>query len=484
VEGNAVVDELEGQFLHLDAARTGQFSCSNELFNRIHALIDAAVRSNLQHVITDCPHREKLGWLEVPSLMGPALLYDWDLRTLLPKLVGDTRDAQTKEGLFPDIAPEYVVFQSGFRDSPEWGSTGVWLPWMAWRWYGDRQPIEQSYRAMKAYCKYLESRTKGNLLLYGLGDWYDIGPGEPGESKLTPQGLTATATYLEDLRVLEASAQLSGRAADAKEFAAQAARVRDAFQKEYYKPEAPSYGSGSQTSLAMPLVLGLAPEPARPGLVEQLVADVRRRGNHPSAGDIGHRYLIAALMEAGRSDVVFDMANRTDPPSYGAQLAAGATSLTEAWDAAPSSSQNHCMLGHIEEWFYAGLAGIRPALEQDGLRRVRIRPEPVGDVKWVRASWETVRGPVAVHWRIEGTSFRLNVDLPPGITAQVYLPASPGGEIREGGLVWSQPLRWEEKRAVLELVSGHYNFEVRGFRPAGSGSPVASAARGRRVAKE
>lgn len=78
----------------------------------------------------------------------------------------------------------------------------------------------------------------------------------------------------------------------------------------------------------MPLVLGLAPDSARAGLVQQLVADVRRRGNHPGAEDIGHRYLLTALLDAGRSGVVFDIANRNDPPSYGAQLAGGATSLT------------------------------------------------------------------------------------------------------------------------------------------------------------
>ena len=430
VEGAEVtVHALEGQFLHLDAARTGRFACSNELFNRIHKLIDAAIRSNLEHVVTDCPHREKLGWLEVPYLMGPALLYDWDLRAFLPKVSRDIREAQTIDGLFPDIAPEYVVFGGAFRDSPEWGSTGILLPWLAWQWYGDRRPLEDSYGAMKNYAAYLGTKTKDHLLAYGLGDWYDIGPGSPGPSKLTPNGVTATATYHEDLRVLEQAARLLGRDADARAFGEEARMVREAFQK--------AYTTGSQTALAMSLVLGLAPESARAALVERLVADVRGRGNHPSAGDVGHRYLIEALMNAGRSDVVYDMASRTDPPSYGAQLAAGATSLTEAWDADAQSSQNHCMLGHVEEWIYAGLAGIRPDAGAPGLSRIRIRPEPVGDVKWVKASWETFRGPVEVSWRIEGSAFQLSVDVPPGMTAEVSAPG----------------LR------AAEIGSGHYDFE-------------------------
>ncbi len=88
VQAEGAVEALRtvtGEFVHLDAARAGEISTSSDRLNRIHALIDAAVRSNLQHVLTDCPHREKLGWLEQFHLMGPSLLYDWDLRAYLPE---------------------------------------------------------------------------------------------------------------------------------------------------------------------------------------------------------------------------------------------------------------------------------------------------------------------------------------------------------------------------------------------------------------
>jgi alpha-L-rhamnosidase len=428
--------ELEGEFLHLDAPRTGRFESSNELFNRIHKLIDAAVRSNLQHVLTDCPHREKLGWLEQSYLMGPSLLYNWDLRTFLPKIIRDMREAQTVDGLAPDIAPEYVVFGKGFRDSPEWGSASVLVPWLAWEWYGDRATLESAFGMMRSYVDYLGSRAKDGLLSYGLGDWYDIGPKGPGYSQLTPQGVTATATWWRDLRVLGRAAGLLGMQ---DTFSPEAARVLDRFNREFYRAGANTYATGSQTALAMPLALGLAPEAARPGLVEKLVADIRSRGNHTSAGDIGYSYVVNALLQAGRSDVLFDMASEKSAPSYAAQLAAGATSLTEAWDANPHSSQNHLMLGHIEQWFYAGLAGIRIDPDSAGLRHLFIRPEPVGDVKWVKASLDTFRGPVSVNWRRDGSSFRLEVTIPPGMTADVGAPG--GAPVRIGSGTYSTVTR-------------------------------------------
>jgi hypothetical protein len=190
----------------------------------------------------------------------------------------------------------------------------------------------------------------------------------------------------------------------------------------------------------MPLAIGLAPESARTGLISNLVADIRHAGNHTTAGDIGYSYVLEALLNAGRSDVIYEMATQTTPPSYAAQLAAGATSLTEAWDADPHSSQNHLMLGHMDEWFFAGLAGIRPDSNSPGLRHIVIRPQPVGDLKEVSASWDTLRGPVSVTWHANHGSFQMNLDLPPGMSADIYLPDGTKTPIESGRYRFDVPL--------------------------------------------
>ncbi len=216
------------------------------------------------------------------------------------------------------------------------------------------------------------------------------------------------------------AAALLGLGGERAAFDARFAEMLGRFQKAFYRDG--SYAGGSQTALAMPLAMNLAPAESRAALAGRLVDAIRSRDNHTSAGDIGYRYVIQALLEAGRNDVIFDLASQPTKPSYAGQLAAGATSLTEAWDANPNSSQNHLMLGHIEQWFYAGLAGIRPVADSPGLTKIRIWPAPVGDVRWVKASWDSVRGPVNVDWRISGGRFHLSVDIPPGMTADVRLP--------------------------------------------------------------
>ena len=93
-------------------------------------MIDRSVRSNLQSVLTDCPHREKLGWLEVAHLMGPSIFYHRDVHRLYRKICRDTTESQLDSGMVPDIAPEYTRFSGGFFESPEWGSACVQLPWL------------------------------------------------------------------------------------------------------------------------------------------------------------------------------------------------------------------------------------------------------------------------------------------------------------------------------------------------------------------
>jgi hypothetical protein len=460
VEGDAEVTALEGQFLHASAPEAGEFSCSNPLFNRIHRLIDAAVRSNLQSVVTDCPHREKLGWLEVPYLMAPSIGYDYDLSAYFAKIVRDMRDSQTVEGLIPDTAPDYAVHADGFRDSPEWGSAMVMIPWWAYREYGDRRLLLESLPAMERYVDYLGNKAKDNIISYGLGDWYDIGPGRPGVSKLTPLGVTATATYYQDLRVIEQACDRLGRQEEAERYAARAAAVRAAFDDSFFDPKAGQYATGSQTAQAMPLVTGLCSPEERGRVLAHLVDDVMHRGNQQTAGDIGYHYLVRALMDGGRSDLLFAMTSRTDPPSYGAQLAKGATALTEAWDADPESSQNHCMLGHIEEWFYAGLAGVEADFEH-----ISIKPQAVGDLTWVKAWHDTVRGRVESNWKKDEAGFELTLRIPANTSATVYLPAPSAKHVTESGRPILQAegvrfLRQEDSSLVLEVDSGQYAFYV------------------------
>jgi hypothetical protein len=471
-DGPPDVKGFDGQSIHDAVSVDGSFTSSNNLLNRIHQLIDSAIQNNMVSVLTDCPTREKLGWLEQTHLAGSSILYNYNLPLLYRKMARDMRDSQTADGMVPAIAPEVVAFlddagrNTDFRDSPEWGSAIILSPWTAYTFYGDATVLRDNYDAMVVYAHYLETRAKDNIVSYGLGDWYDIGPAAPGKSQLTGEAMTATAIYFQDLTDLARIAAILNKPAEAAEFTSRAAEVKASINAHLFHPETNNYDKGSQTANAMALALGLVPDDRRAGVLNNLVADIRRHQNHVTAGDIGFHYLVRALTDSGRSDVLYDMLMRTDSPSYGYQLSHGATALTEAWDANPDSSQDHFMLGHAEEWFYRGLAGIDFDLDRGEERRIWIHPQIVGDLHSVSASYKSVLGLIASRWQREADTLRLDVSIPPGATATISFPPEFGRSVKESG----RDLRGDE--GVLSMsdgngpisivvASGNYRFVAR-----------------------
>ncbi|OAM89670.1 glycoside hydrolase family 78 protein [Termitidicoccus mucosus] len=460
-----VVGRLDARVVHSDSPAVGHFACSNELFNRIRMLVRWAQRSNMAHVLTDCPHRERLGWLEQDHLNGPSLRSEFDLTRLFSKIFGDMEDAQLENGLVPSIAPEYIRFDGWFRDSPEWGSTLILAAWQQFVWTGDDTPLHRHYPAMQRYFDYLTRRADGHILSHGLGDWCDLGPTGSGHSSLTPVPLVATATYYEGALAMERIAQHLRRSRDARRYAELADEIAEAFNARFLDKATAVYATGSQTSQVLPLTLGIVPFGQYDAVLARLVQAVRAAGNGITTGEIGHPYLLRGLSQAGRADLVFAIHNQTDRPGYGYQLERGATTLVEAWDASPNVSQNHFMLGHITEWFYQYLAGIMPDASGPGFARVIVRPEPAGDVAWAEASIDTVRGRVAVRWDRGEGKFALRVTVPPNARAGVQLPVPVTAVITESGRATDKrddltPLGAVDGRPAFEIGAGEYAFEA------------------------
>ncbi|MBS1815175.1 MAG: family 78 glycoside hydrolase catalytic domain [Acidobacteria bacterium] len=449
--GNVQSLKIAGQQIHTDARTDGTFTSSSQTINQIHTLIDRAIVSNMMSVLTDCPHREKLGWLEEAHLMGASIMYNHHVAKLYAKIEDDMQDSQLENGMVPDIAPEFTVFKNGFRDSPEWGAAVVLAPWTAYQFYGDPAPLREHYASMKHYLEYLKSKSDNGYIAYGLGDWYDIGPKRAGISQLTSLGLTATGVYYQSLVAMQTIARVTGHTDDVAMWQQEAANVKRVFNEKLFHPDTNQYDRGSQTANAMPLVLGLVPQDRRAAVLANLVADIRAHKNHVTAGDVGFHYVVRALTDGGRSDVLFDMLDPAGKPSYGDQIAHGATTLTEAWDSDPRESQNHFMLGHAEEWFYRGLAGID--LDMSRGVPIRIAPSVVGDVTSASASYQSKWGKISSSWKLQDDTLTLRVTIPTGAEAHIVAPRGFDHAITKNGHP-TEAHAWEVK-------SGTYLFTLK-----------------------
>jgi hypothetical protein len=459
--------EITGEELSSASKVTGSFESSDAMLNAIHKLIVNAMHNNEVSLFTDCPHREKLGWLEETQLVASGLMFNNDLRGLYAATEKNIGDAQHGDGGVPTTAPQYTVFgpkYAVFDDSPEWGSASVLAPWAAYRFYGDVGELERSYPVMQAYVKFLQGKADGEgIVAYGLGDWYDIGPKPPGVSQDTSLGVTGTLMLYEDAVAMDQTATLLGHAEDAARYVTLAQREADAFNRHYWNAEKGWYDTGSQTANAMPLALGIVPEKREAAVLAHIVADIHAHQDHITTGEVGYPYLLRALMENGENDLVLAMLLRKYPPSYGSQIAAGATSLTEAWDANPRASQDHFMLGGAEEWFYRGLGGINFDMSRSVDERITIHPALLEGVDWVKASYNSKLGKIRSEWRQEGGVTSIDVAIPPKATATLILPVKMATEDlthrpAKAGVPRLEEVRRDDEVVVYRATAGIYHF--------------------------
>jgi hypothetical protein len=433
--------------------RTGGFSCSDTLWNKIHYIIDKAIEGNMQAVATDCPHREKLGWLEESHLIGPSIMYNYGASEFFRKIFDDMHDAQLTNGMVPDIAPEFTVFSGGYRDSPEWGSAIVIGPWEAYRFYGDKTLLSSHYADMKAYVNYLTSKASGNLVGYGLGDWYGI------DVAATLQ-LVESAVYYDDVIIMQQVATLLGNTADAAAWATLAANIKTAFNSKLFTASTNTYLTGNQTTCGMPLALGLVPDNNKAAVLAKLVARVQSDNYRMQVGEIGFRFVLKALSDNNRSDVIAQIASQTTSPSYGYLANSGRTTLTESMAGDIASSQFHMMYGHIEEWFYYAALGIAP--NSPGYAEIRFRPEVVGTLKSASGYVQTKNGKASSSWTYVNKIFDQDISISPGGAGLVYLP-SIGSGVDSAMVYVGATVVWKNRVAAGNVSGVTYDSTVNNY---------------------
>jgi hypothetical protein len=286
----------------------------------------------------------------------------------------------------------------------------------------------------------------------------------PTAASAAPRRATAyTALYYVQARTASQIAGTLDKAGDAAHFAALAAKIAAAFDARFAAGD--QYGSGRQVTSILPLAFGMVPADRRDAIAAGLVTTVlgKDRG-HLDTGIFGTRYLVDALVAAGRPDVAFGALQKTTYPGYGFQISLGATTAWEEWTYKSSMhTYDHAMFAGINASFltqFAGIQALAPAYE-----RVRIKPVAVAGLDEAGGVQDTVRGEVRSHWRRSGGRFALDVTVPANATAEVWLPVPRASAVLESGAVAGGADgvvldRMEDGHAVFDVGSGTYRFTV------------------------
>lgn len=453
---NTKIWSVRGHFVSTGARNAGLFQCSDKRYEQIHDLIKRAVESNLNHIHTDCPTIEKMGWLEPNHLMGPSVMYLKDVETIWSKIADDMRDAQYEEGeqdvdtgefahlyeegLIPSVAPRYAKFITdcgvgSFWDITPWGSSLLLAVDVQRQFYGSKKEISKNYNAAKRYVEYLWKKYEAypeiykkseeiHFLCHGLGDWgTDLKEGECREN-------VETAYLYKDLCVLkqwahflhdEETEQLSqNRAQRLCSHYNQLLLQKDQSGKWYYREYSDTNNRKIMGNQALPLYFGMVPKECEQDVKENFLKMASDGRIH--SGEICLRYIFMLLASYGKNSLIEKMIMQKEHPSYYRFIKKGETTLPEFWSD-DSRSRNHDMMGHILEWFYSEIGGIR---SDDGFKTVTISPHLVGEMTEMKCSYYSVAGKIEVHVKIEQGEKVLHVIVPPNVKAVIDFPQEKG----------------------------------------------------------
>ncbi|MFF3394407.1 family 78 glycoside hydrolase catalytic domain [Streptomyces sp. NPDC002669] len=477
-------DDVVAVALHSDTPWAGEFDCSDAELRRLHDCVAWGQRSNFVSVPTDCPQRdERLGWLADAQVFLPTAALNADVAAFFTKWLRDVDDARAPDGGFPNVAPRLVgVADEG---APGWGDAGVIVPWHLHRVYDDPRFLSRALDGMCAWVDLIRRHNPDLVWRHRVGphfsDW--LAPGTP-----TPREVIATAYFAHSARLTAKAAGVLGQEDTARRYHRLADDVRRVFTERFVTvDEAGADGprvrvaGDTQTGYLVALAFELLPAPLAGAAAARLAELVGSAGPALLTGFLGVALAAPVLDAHGHSDLAHALLLRDEVPSWRFPLRHGATTIWERWDGwtpdagfrAPSmNSFNHYALGSIGEWLYRGVAGLDQAPDSTGYRRLLIRPRP-GPLRRASARHESVRGTVAVSWERDEERIILCVRVPPGATADVYVPTTDPGSVRESGAVPGAgdphvaPVAAASGQVFHRVSSGTYRFTA-AYAPTGA----------------
>lgn len=421
----AQISDLVGCVVHNALPWTGEFACSHELVNRLHHNIQWGQRGNFISVPTDCPQRdERLGWLADAHIFARTAMFNMDVSSFFTKWLTDVRDAQSRKGGFPDVAPRVVDMKDG---APGWGDAGVIIPWLMYLEYGDIRILSRSYSSMEKWLTYIEKANPDYLWCNSknnnFGDWLAVGDD-------TPSDIVATAFWSYDAMIMAKVSKVLGRHEDALYYGRLFDAIRRAFQTAYVLDDGVVVGD-TQTAYVLALAMNLIPPSLRAQTGYHLVKNIQDHSDHLTTGFIGVGYLCPVLSDVNYDSVAYKLLLNTTYPSWGYSIEHGATTMWERWDGFTEESGfqdpgmnsfNHYAFGSIGDWLYRYVVGINTHPEYPGFKGIVIYPHIDKRLEWVKSSYRSIHGMISVHWSYIDDIFTLRVTIPPNTTAQIYVP--------------------------------------------------------------
>ena len=394
--------EFKAVFIHQNVQRKTFFSCSDQLLNKIYEAGIKSVYSNMHYALTDCPTREKLGWMNDAQASFAQIFLNFDALSFFEKWGEDIKASMTETGEIPAIVPTADGY--GFRQGPVADGALFELPYQAYLYTGSAAMLLDFLPYMERYYSFYTCGADDGE--YWLGDW--DGFNNPNYCR----GFVREFYLVKFCRILRLACGLAGKDGEKyrKDEEEAVRRIRST-----YIDSSGRCVYDSQTVVSMLLCGGMY-EKAQP-LAGQLCSLLEKNDFHIGCGMLGAQYLFDALAMHGAAEYAYKAITARGIPGFAHWFDEGATTLWETWRDEFTCSRNHHMFSGVLAWFFHALLGIRPQESAPGFRRLELCPCFIAALGECRGGVVTPQGEIRAQWKREKNRLTYTVFLPEGVEA-------------------------------------------------------------------
>ncbi len=375
LETNAELVDVKGVLAHTDLEKVGDFSCSDEMLNKIHAATVSSIKTCYHSIPEDCPQREQQGWTGDAVVSAEQSLLNFDMSAAYTQWINDFGDAQRPNGALPCINPcPGMGWCGAWEGGPSWDGALIMIPYYVYKNTGDLSLIQQHFDKFVRYLDFLETVSDGYIVNFGLGDW------NPPSRKRINHSITGTCDY-HTLAVTTAEcAKLTGR--DPAPFYELADKIKRSYRERFINSDNPDMNT--QTAIACGLYHGMYYDSETADVAKRLAMLVSENGYHIDCGCLGTKAIFTVLSEAGYDELLYKMVTNPTAPSYAYFINCGMTTLCERWWM--DASHNHHYFSEVDHWFYKYLAGIQLYAGE-----IVIEPHFIDSIQWLNAYHRNIR---------------------------------------------------------------------------------------------
>ena len=429
--------------VYSDMEETGSFRSSNELLNSFVDATRWSTKSNSTDLPTDCPTRERHGWLGDAQIFVNTASYLFNYLSFARKYENDIVDAQHKNGCFTQIVPTGGIdfYMNTMDGSAGWSDAGVFIPYRLYLRYGDSEMLSKYYDSMKSFAEYkiktigkwyptavptgIDLKYAGSISNYGqsYGEW-----AEPADVKAFavsdfisphPEETTAYLVYL--MECMAEIAGILGKADDRNRYETYSEKVRKGY-RALVKTKKFSLDTDRQAKLVRPLFFDLLDEEQTEYAKERLIRALDSYGWRLGTGFLSTPLILYVLADMD-IEYAYRLLENEEIPGWLSMPKAGAKTIWEAWEGPNSASGgigslNHYSKGAAVEWLFSEMCGIKV----DGENHFIIAPKPGGHFSFAEAEYKSVYGTVKSGWKKEYGKTVFTVEIPPNCTAEFISP--------------------------------------------------------------